>query len=216
MRVGAPSDRGPLVVVGSLERGVDPWRWPRAAAFAVATVSLTSAAHRLGHGVVPPWTVLLAAAALITLGAMPLVRREQRFGGIAIAMLALQGALHVLFTRWPGGSPSATHDALHHPDMVQTAGFQHDVTMLFAHAAAACVLAWWLRRGEARLWAVARAAGRTVVLLFRVPPAIAAPPLVLSAHRRGRVERRIGRRRLLALRSSVVLRAPPGPVAVRP
>jgi hypothetical protein len=93
-------------------------------------------------------------------------------------------------------------------------GFQHDATMLLTHLAAALVLAWWLRCGEARLWRLARAARRSVVLLFHVEPPAASPPLRLPRPVPGLADRQVRHRRLLALRSSLILRGPPAPAAV--
>jgi hypothetical protein len=94
------------------------------------------------------------------------------------------------------------------------ATFAHDAAMLFAHLTAAVVLAWGLRRGEARLWALARAAGRLVLLLFHTLPRVAAPAFVRVLRRRPGLEHPARHRRLLALRSSLVLRGPPTPAAV--
>ena len=201
---------GSLLVVDGDERY--PWRWPRACAFALTSVSLTAAAHHMAHGDAPSLPVLAMTTVLIALGALPFVRREQQFGGIALAMLGLQGVLHVLFTRWPAAAHGTGH---HHGVPRASVGFAHDATMLFAHVAAACVLAWWLRRGEARLWAVTRATGRVVLSLFRAAPLVAAPSLDLWTRHRQLAERRIGDLRLRALCCSVVRRGPPGLVAAR-
>jgi hypothetical protein len=206
--------RRALVTVDSVERGVVPWRWPRAGAFAVATVSLTAAMHRLAHGDAPSLPLLVLTTALVAFGVLPVIRRERRFGEIALTMTALQGVLHVLFTRWPTAHDATLHAALYQPGTAPIAGgFEQDAVMLFAHGAAACVLAWWLRCGEARLWALARAAGRTVLLLFRATPSIRVSPAAPPRSRR-LLGRRIGLLRLRALGCSVVRRGPPGAVAV--
>jgi hypothetical protein len=181
-------------------------------AFAVAAVSLAAGAHRLAHGDAPSGPVLLVTTLLIAGGVLPFIRHEWRFGGIAVGMTALQGALHLVFG-W--AHPVGAGGALHHAEMAQpSTGFQHDATMLLTHLAAALVLAWWLRCGEARLWRLARAASRIVLLLFRAEPPVASPPHRLPRPAPGLADRQVRHRRLLALRSSLILRGPPVSAAV--
>ncbi|HEY3687117.1 MAG TPA: MFS transporter [Streptosporangiaceae bacterium] len=152
----------------------------RAAVFAAVCVSLATAAHVLAGGSAPGHPVLAASYALILIPAFALTSRERRLPSIATTLLATQLALHLLFDATtahvplPGTLPALAHacGSLGGPGAVMT----------IAHLWAALVSSWWLARGEAAMWALARLAARLAGRAVRLPRAPRAPvPATASA-----------------------------------
>jgi hypothetical protein len=85
-----------------------------------------------------------------------------------------------------------------------------DGPMLLAHVLAAGVAGWWLRRGEAAVWAAAGWVWPALTLLTAVPQAPAAAPV--SARWRGRDVEAL--RDLLAASGAHPRRGPPAHAAV--
>ena len=162
----------------------------RAAMFTAVCLGLGVAAHRaMSDAAVPSWAVAVAGAGVYAsarLGA----RRECRLPGIMALMGVLQVALHLLFafaqsaaathssamsmsmsmpampmpadTSMPGMSmPADTPMLMPGSSMsVVHGGMRMGAGMLVAHAVAAAICAWWLRRGEAALHALVGGAAR--------------------------------------------------------
>lgn len=130
----------------------------RAAVFAVVCVLLAAGGHTLATGSVPPLWVQGAAFLPVFAASAVLAGRERSLGGIAVAMLVVQGGLHLAFDAAgpPGlpmpmaGMPQGMAMGDRSPAMTS-----HAVT---AHLAAALVASWCLRCGEAALWSLLRKA----------------------------------------------------------
>jgi hypothetical protein len=109
------------------------------------------------------------------------------------------GVTHVMQNVAMAGSP-----AIGTPHHTMTAG------MLLAHVSAALVAAWWLRRGEAAVWSLARTLGLALiaplVLLAVTLVAWTPPRRIPAAAAEGRC-RRLGPGRLL--RFDLARRGPP-------
>ncbi|GAA3798490.1 hypothetical protein ACFQ0G_16275 [Streptomyces chiangmaiensis] len=160
----------------------------RAAVFAVVCVLLAAGGHTLATGSVPP--VGLEAAGFLPVFAVSvaLAGRERSLLGIGIAMLVVQGGLHLAFD---AAAPPVT--PMHMPGMphgMHMAAQPHAMTShaVGAHLAAALAASWCLRRGEAALWSLLRKAAAFVPGLAAwwrtVPlPAYGGTPLPY-AHRR--------------------------------
>lgn len=160
----------------------------RSAMFTAVCVGLAVAAHRaMSDAAIPPWAVMVAGVGVYAparLGA----RRECGLFGISVLMGVLQVALHLLFSyaqaaaapgssaasmsmgagaSMPGMSMSASTSMSMpvHPVSMSVAdvGMRMGAGMLLAHAIAAVICAWWLRRGEAAAHALARGAGHWIV-----------------------------------------------------
>lgn len=87
-------------------------RWARSAGLSIATVGLAAAAHALGGGHVPGWSVLVVLTLLVSLVSVLLTGRQRGFLVIVTAMGGLQLVLHQGFTlmSYPGH--------LGHPDQL--------------------------------------------------------------------------------------------------
>ncbi|MEE4546166.1 hypothetical protein V2S66_29890 [Streptomyces sp. V4-01] len=189
-------------------------RVSRAALFAVLCVLLAAFGHGLAMGSMPPlradvlgWLAVLAPCCV-------LCGRERSLPGIGAAMLTAQAGLHVGFdaacfrpAAWsmpgmPGGPapyPAAHATALHTTALHATA----------AHLTAALTASWWLRRGEAAVWALLRRAAALVpapAAWWRTGPARASGPPSVRPVRRERATRIEGH---LLLRHLVTRRGPP-------
>ena len=127
-----------------------PQRLQRALVLTCAAAVVGVAAHLLGGGTVEP--VAVAAAFPVLLGlSWPLTDRERGWLPIAGAQLAGQQVVHTLLT-------SAADTAAPGPPVD---------AFLYGHVLAAALVAVWLRRGERRMWALARHAAHTLNLLWR-------------------------------------------------
>jgi hypothetical protein len=188
--------------------------WPvrslRAAVFAVVCVLLAVGGHTLATGAVPPLWVDAAAFLPVFASSAALAGRERSLPGITVAMLLVQGGLHLAFDA-AGPPDMPTHMPMRMQDMahgMHMAAQPHAMTSyaVAAHLAAALLAAWCLRRGEAALWSLLRKAVAFV-------PGLAAwwctPPLpAYLVPPRPYAHRRHARRQAL-LRHALSRRGPP-------
>ncbi|WP_329331620.1 hypothetical protein [Streptomyces sp. NBC_00663] len=128
----------------------------RAAVFAVLCVLLATGGHALATGEAPPVRFQIAAAVPVFAAGCLLGGRERSLTGIGAVTLAAQGGLHIAFH-----SVRRHHSAmaLHGTRMTPHAhAHSHALTphATAVHIAASLTLTWWLRRGEAALWALLR------------------------------------------------------------
>ncbi|MFI6435725.1 hypothetical protein [Streptomyces sp. NPDC050759] len=145
----------------------------RAAVFAALCVLLAAGGHALATGMAPPVSVQAAGFVPMFVAGWLLGGRERSLGAIGGATLTSQGGLHLAFGAAhsrPMGTPygmamhhmSATHTmTMHGLRMAHMAApHSHALTphATTAHVAAALLLTWWLRRGEAALWSLLRRA----------------------------------------------------------
>jgi hypothetical protein len=126
-----------------------PQRLQRALVLTCAAVVVGVAAHLLGGGTVEP--IAVAAAFPVLLLSWPLTHRESGWLPIAGAQLAGQQVVHTLLA-------SATDVAAPGPPVD---------AFVYGHVLAAVLVAVCLRRGEQRVWALARRAAHTLGLLWR-------------------------------------------------
>lgn len=174
-----------------------PLRLLRASVFAAVCVVLTCLGHVMAAGhAMAPWTVPVAFAGVLGV-AFPLAGHERSLGTIAGGLLFGQFALHALFS---GGQAQHPH---YRPVVEDGDG---GLAMVGAHLVVALVSAWWLRRGERRVWRVARYAVDALVrpLLSLVPGCRLAAPVVVAPMPEPRV-RPVG----VVLRHVLILRGPP-------
>ncbi|MGW2748222.1 hypothetical protein [Streptomyces sp. NPDC001450] len=190
----------------------------RAAVFAAVCVLLAAAGHGLAMGDMPPlWADAAAFLGVLALG-WALGGRERSLPGIGTAMLLTQAGLHIAFdaahrsggdgrahamrmASMPGHSMVAMH--AHSTAHVTTAH------ATLAHLLAALLASWWLRRGEAALWALLRRAVAFVpglVAWWRDAPLPAPVGRVLSLPAGPEPSRRP------TLRHAVSRRGPPAPI----
>ncbi|MFI1936625.1 hypothetical protein ACH44C_05415 [Streptomyces purpureus] len=149
-----------------------------------------------GHEI-PPGALLLAFAVTCALAWLASGRRRGTLP-IATGLLAVQGALHLIFSSgqshaaMPDHHPAATHanPAMDpsmtmemSPDAHLAAMAGHGSTgMLAAHVLAAAVCGLWLARGEAAFFTLAHAVARSAFTPLRLlltavrPPAAPRPP----------------------------------------
>lgn len=159
-----------------------PLRALRAALFAVVCVALAAVGHSSMSAHQLPATALLGAFVVTAAVAWAAAGRRRGAPAIAGALLALQGALHVLFSATgahgghaaPPDGPAAT---AHHHAPHGTAGAEGTASaldpalaqlvdsvtasgsgMLAAHLFAALLCGLWLAHGEAAFFTLARAA----------------------------------------------------------
>lgn len=177
-----------------------PLRGARSVVAAATTTALATAAHLAGGGAAPGAGLLAGSVILLALAAHVLADREHPLPTVLAYVAAGQAGLHLAF---------AGHH--HHVGSGAAPGAGGDLAMLAAHALAGLLLAVWLRRGEAMLWATARRLAGSVLrvpVVAPTPPAtrlpavptggpvgVPTPALLLRAHPR---------------------RGPPAPVAVSP
>lgn len=208
----------------------------RAALFAALCVTLSSTSHvLLSHAPLPLTAVAGAYAAIFAL-AYALGGRTGGFWPIAGLMVPLELATDTLFTTGqrtcygPGGGPvtgswrSLNEALLCHGETVGSplagvpgAPAATDPTtgpwlLLAAHVCVGLLASWWLRRGEAGVHRVLRAA---VATAFR-PLLVAVAALAGAAahpYRVGALARRAGAVHPRPLLHSVVRRGPPVPAA---
>jgi hypothetical protein len=196
-------------------------RTTRAAVFAALCVLVGAVGHdAFSVGAIPLWA-LLAGGLGVFLVAQPLTRRERGLPTILLLMAAVQIGLHQLFAAaqhttapmampmampprgefWCGHTePAGVTQAMHNIAMPGGPGMpggpQHSMTsgMWAAHLVAAVAAAWWLRRGEAAVWSLARTLGLALItplvllaaaLLPWTPPRRTAPPAAGAPARLG-------------------------------
>lgn len=184
----------------------------RAALFAAVCVTLAAAGHTLaGHPTPALWADGVGFATVFAL-CCPLAGRERSLPGISAAMAVVQVGLHLFFDapspRTGPGMPAARGV----PGSVTASVMAHhgaDGRAVVAHAAAALVAAWWLRRGEAAVWSLLRQVAtlaRGSGLRWPVTVALAEPPPESVLRRRDARQRCM---RQLQLRHAVTRRGPP-------
>lgn len=204
----------------------------RAGVFAAVCVGLAAAAHDLSmHAVPAPGTMAAAFAAAGAVGCLA-GSREQSLRAITAAMALVQVGLHLLFDAASPAPPASvpmpampgmvgmagTSDMASIPGMDGSPtmpGMHHPMTgqALAAHALAALLAAWWLRRGEAAVWSLLRRAAALAPYLLtwatRARIALSPRPLDLRAAAFGwGFEPRL--RSHLLLRHALIRRGPPG------
>lgn len=153
-----------------------PIRALRAALFAAVCIALAATGHSFisAHDIPIP-ALLTAFAATAAVGWLAGGRRRG-VPAIGTGLLAVQGALHLIFSG-AGGHPSTRHRHAE-PATTSMAAMDVDAGMLAAHLVAAAVCALWLARGEAAFFRLAHAVGhlaftplRLLLTLVRLPAA---------------------------------------------
>ncbi|MFG2127066.1 hypothetical protein ACGFNV_04590 [Streptomyces sp. NPDC048751] len=129
-----------------------PVRGLRAAVFAALCVLLAAGGHVLATGVAPPVWAQAAGFAPVFVAAALLAGRERSLAGIGGGTLAAQSGLHLAFE---AARPHAVM-AMHGMRMAHTHAMAPHATS--AHIAAAVLMTWWLRWGEAAMWSLLRRA----------------------------------------------------------
>jgi len=203
----------------------------RSAMFTAVCLGLSVAAHRaMSDATIPPWAIVLGGIGVYAPARLG-TRRERGLLEITLLMGLLQVALHLLFayaqdqaasastaqlsTSMPGMSmpagTSMSSMSTHGMTMAMSsahAGMRMSAGMLLGHALAALVCAWWLRRGEAAVHALARSAAHWIVEHLAAPAAHVVP-VPVHEHAALRVEPVALALRSQWLRTSRALRGPP-------
>ncbi|MFF3402763.1 hypothetical protein ACFYW6_30140 [Streptomyces sp. NPDC002659] len=125
-------------------------RSARAGVFGVASAGLAGAGHQVAAAEPVAWPLLMAAAGLAFLGALPWARRRRSLGAVAAATCAAQLVLHELLARTGPGHHGAQHG---HP-------MPSGAVMLVAHTLAALAVAVLLQQTDDQLAAIPRALGQ--------------------------------------------------------
>lgn len=178
-----------------------PLRLPRSAAIATVVLTLSTGAHTLAGGQLPPVPVTAACTALILLGVVLVTRWKLTATALAGILSAGQWTLHAAFSVLSESSPAGPapvrhlHTAAAAGDLMAAA---HDLpnshlpadldpSMLGAHVLATLVTAALLARGEAALWALAA----WLRPLSGIPavPVLATSPTIPPAPRHAQVSR---------------------------
>ncbi|MGN5379510.1 hypothetical protein ACQ4WX_26230 [Streptomyces lasalocidi] len=120
--------------------------------FAVLCVLLAAGGHAMTTGMAPSVWVQAAGFVPVFAAGCLLGGRERSLAAIGTGTLASQGGLHLVFH---AAEPRHAAMVMHGMRMVQS---PHALTphATAAHAGAALLLTWWLRRGEAALWSLLR------------------------------------------------------------
>jgi hypothetical protein len=167
--------------------------------FAAVCVVLAATAHTLSMGAIPSAQAM--AAGFTTVAAMGFLAgsREQSLRGICAAMALVQVTLHLLFDATSQAAPPSmpampgSRDTMASmPGMQGMAGMDGSGSMVMAHPAmtgqavaahalAALLAAWWLRRGEAALWTLLRRAAELAPALVHWLHARTGPPVEPAA-----------------------------------
>ena len=191
----------------------------RAAMFTAVCLGLGVASHRAMSGIaIPPWAMVLGGIGVYASARLG-TRRERGLPEIALLMGVLQIALHLLFVYAQDQAASAAQMSMSRMSMSQTSmpgmsmssagsGMRMSAGMLLGHALAALICAWWLRRGEAAVHAVARSAAHWIIEHVVAP---LVPVVPVSVHGRAvpGVEPIALVLRSQWLRTSHALRGPP-------
>ncbi|GLX47227.1 hypothetical protein Shyhy01_01770 [Streptomyces hygroscopicus subsp. hygroscopicus] len=186
----------------------------RAAVFAAVCVLLAAAGHGLAMGEMPsPGSDGAGFLAVFALG-WTLGGRERSGTGIGATMLLTQAGLHAWFDADRAGPPMAGMPGMTGTSLRMTAASAHTTAhATAAHLLAALAASWWLRRGEAALWALLRRTAALVPgLLTRWRPA----PLPDAAEPVPRTRAGHGPPRRVPLRHAVTRRGPPVPIPYSP
>ncbi|MEY9860981.1 hypothetical protein ABH935_006619 [Catenulispora sp. GAS73] len=206
-------------------------RAARAVVFAALCVLVGAVGHdAFSVGAIPVWALLVGGAAVVLVVA-PLTQRELGLPTILVLMAGVQVGLHELFAAAQRGSAPMTMPMAMPPrgefwcGHAEPAGVtqvmqniampaappQHSMTggMLAAHVVAALVASWWLRRGEAAVWSLARTLGLALIapLVLLVVALVAWTPPRHAVAIATRTPFRVGPDRLL--RFDLARRGPP-------
>jgi hypothetical protein len=147
----------------------------RVAVFTLATVALGVGGHLAGGGRAPSALVLAGLLAGCAVAASGMAGREQTLPRLVLAVGAIQVGIHaVLMSPTPG---------MHQHGAAMPGHAMLGRSMVGWHAVAVLLLAWWLRRGEAAAWRLARALANRV---FRERAALAMPEPWASVLGQGR------------------------------
>ena len=135
----------------------------RAAVFAVLCVLLAAGGHALATGMAPPVWSQVAGSVPVFIAGCALAGRERSFLGIGGATVAAQAGLHLAYDALRPHAATAAHAGMrmaspHRLTGHALAGQSLTPHATAAHLAAAVVLTWWLRRGEAAVWSLLRRA----------------------------------------------------------
>ncbi|WP_051467044.1 hypothetical protein [Actinomadura oligospora] len=171
-------------------------RSARAVVFATVCLTLTAAGHAFSAGEAVPATGIGLGFALVAGIAALLAGTERSYPTIFGGLLGAQFGLHVLFVQVSDGT---VHHGLPH-----AAHAHGGAVMTLAHTLAALVTAWWLRRGEAAAWSLARR-----IAAAAAPPRPALPDVPVPLRTIVRPAARILPSRTAPLRHSVSRRGPP-------
>jgi hypothetical protein len=182
----------------------------RATVFAVVCVVLGAAGHALAAGALPPVVGLITGVPLVVLLTGWLVRAQRSLPVIAAAVTGSQLGLHSLFdyaAANPVADAHAAHLAAHHAG--HAAAGSMTAGMACAHLVAGLFAAWWLRRGEAAVFAFCAATAAAALPLLHLltsgdPIVLPAAPPAPPPHAEPRL-----RLHTAPLRHSVVRRGPP-------
>jgi hypothetical protein len=140
-------------------------RIPRAAVFAAVCVLLAAIGHALGSRTGVPASTVAQAWCVVFAAAYALADRQRSFGAIAAFLLVAQGALHPWFQAAQIEHADARcasvvqlSPGLSVPQMCGNTMPSWAVSslMLGVYALVALACAWWLRRGEAAVFGLAR------------------------------------------------------------
>ncbi|MFF4500597.1 hypothetical protein [Streptomyces sp. NPDC001401] len=185
----------------------------RAAVFAALCVLLAAGGHALATGTAPPvWVQAVGFVPVFGAGYL-LGARERSLAAIGAGTLTAQGGLHLAFDAVRPHAMMLMRGMYGMHDMnAMHMGHSHALTphATAAHVAAAVVLTWWLRRGEAALWSLLRRAATLVpglVAWWQVRGGAWGMPVAPDAVRRCADGRRPLQR--LLLRHAVQRRGPP-------
>ncbi|MFF8843819.1 hypothetical protein ACF08N_14035 [Streptomyces sp. NPDC015127] len=186
-----------------------PMRALRAALFAAVAVTLAAVGHSSQSAHDIPASGLLAAFGVTAAAGWCAAGRRRGAASLGAGLLAVQGALHLLFS---GAGPMAPHHHGQHAhyDTAPAAAETSGTGMLAVHLLAAAGCALWLAHGEAAFCRLAHAALsfafaplRLLLSAVRLPVSDPAPrPAADTAG-----ERRPG----AVLVHTVVRRGPPAP-----
>lgn len=136
----------------------------RAAVFAAVCTLLAVAAHRLmSDSDIPVIALAFGAAAVFCFARIAAALGERGLATIGLLVGGSQIGLHVLFQAAQASSLPAGMTSM--SGMPGMPGKENATGMTIAHVLAALVTAWWLRRGEAALFAVVRRAGTAGAVL---------------------------------------------------
>ncbi|NBE95584.1 hypothetical protein FE391_45760 [Nonomuraea sp. KC401] len=122
----------------------------RAAVFAVVSVFAALGMHVLAGGPDARLVTVVAATLVTGAGAYVLARRQRSLGTLLAASFAAQYGMHQLF-----GSGAAAFPGHHGGGLHTGTELGPGTGMVLAHVLVAAVSAWWLRRGETALLALA-------------------------------------------------------------
>ncbi|MFI2348877.1 hypothetical protein ACH492_17880 [Streptomyces sp. NPDC019443] len=150
-----------------------PIRALRAALFAAVCIALAATGHSFISAHDIPIPALLTAFAATTAVGWFAGGRRHGLPAIGTGLLAVQGALHLIFSG-AGRHPSRHHHA--EPATTAVGPMDVDAGMLAAHLVAAAVCALWLARGEAAFFRLAHAVGHLAFTPLRLLLTLVLPP----------------------------------------